>query len=185
MVSVFSLLLPILVAAVVVFVASSVIHLVLPYHKSDYAQLPEEEKIRTALKPLNIPPGDYVIPYASSMKEMQSEEFQQKSKEGPRSMLTIIPNGPPTMGKELVQWFLLCVVISLTAGYLAGAAYGPGSRYLDVFQFSGTVAFAAYGLGQVQASVWANRKWSTTIKNVIDGLIYALLTGGIFGWLWP
>jgi hypothetical protein len=34
-------------------------------------------------------------------------------------------------------------------------------------------------------SIWYSRAWINTIKSTIDGLIYALLTAGTFGWLWP
>ena len=36
-----------------------------------------------------------------------------------------------------------------------------------------------------QMSIWYRRAWSTTIKAMIDGAIYALLTAGAFAWLWP
>jgi hypothetical protein len=43
----------------------------------------------------------------------------------------------------------------------------------------------AYGLGNLSNSIWKGQPWSMTIKEVIDGLVYALLTAGTFGWLWP
>jgi len=36
-----------------------------------------------------------------------------------------------------------------------------------------------------QMSIWYRRSWSTTLKATLDGVIYGLLTGGAFGWLWP
>jgi hypothetical protein len=68
---------------------------------------------------------------------------------------------------------------------VAGAALGPGRPYLQVFRLAGTVAFAGYSLALLQHSIWYHRKWSTTFLSMFDGLIYALLTGGTFGWLWP
>ena len=63
--------------------------------------------------------------------------------------------------------------------------HGAGESYLHVFRFAGVTAFAGYSLGGWQESIWYQRKLSTTIKNTIDGLIYALFTAGVFGWLWP
>jgi hypothetical protein len=49
----------------------------------------------------------------------------------------------------------------------------------------GTAAFLAYGLANLSNSIWKGQTWSMTIKEVIDGLVFALLTAGTFGWLWP
>ena len=49
--------LPIIVSAVLVFVASSVIHMASPWHKSDYPKVPNEDRVREALRTLAIPPG--------------------------------------------------------------------------------------------------------------------------------
>ncbi len=185
MVSVLALWLPILLSAIAVFIASSIIHVVLTYHNSDFAPLPDEAGIRTALKPFTIPPGDYMIPHANSLKESQTEDYLNKTREGPVALLTVWENAPPTMGKSLTQWFIYSIVVGIFAGYIAGAAYGPDSRYLDVFQFAGTVAFLGYGLALVQNSIWNKKSWKATLYSVMDGLIYALLTAGIFGWLWP
>ena len=56
---------------------------------------------------------------------------------------------------------------------------------MTVFRYAGTTAFLGYALALLHDSIWYHRKWSTTIKHIIDGLIYALLTAGVFGWLWP
>jgi hypothetical protein len=104
---------------------------------------------------------------------------------GPVAVVTIRPAGPPFMGKALILWFLLAVVVSLVAGYVAGRALSPGADYLEVFRFVGTTALAGYVFGTWQQSIWFGRPWSTTLKTSFDGVVYALLTAGIFGWLWP
>lgn len=180
-----ALWLPILVSAVFVFVASSIIHMFLGWHNSDYPPMPDEAKFCDAVRPLAIPPGDYMIPRAKSTAEMRTPEFQEKLTAGPVMVITVIPNGPMTMGKSLGGWFVYSLVVSLFAAYIAGRALPPGSPYLQVFRFAGATAFAGYALGLWQMSIWYRRKWSTTIKSTIDGLIYALLTAGVFGWLWP
>jgi hypothetical protein len=180
-----SLWLPIVLSSVIVFVASSVIHMVLPWHKSDYPKLPNEDQVMNALRPLGIPPGDYVMPRAASQQDMRSPEFIEKMKKGPVVMMTVLPNGPTGMAKNLTQWFLFSVVMGVFAAYVAGRALPPGSPYLPVFRFAGVAAFLGYAGALWPFSIWYRRAWTTTIKATIDGLIYALLTAGTFGWLWP
>jgi hypothetical protein len=180
-----TLWLPILLSSVIVFVASSIIHMALPWHKSDYAKVPNEDKMMDALRPLAIPPGDYMVPRPPSMEAMKSPEFLEKMKQGPVMVVTVIPNGPMTMGKNLALWFLYSVVVGIFAAYVAGRALPVGAPYLRVFQIAGVTAFVGYSLALWQLSIWYRRAWSTTIKASVDGLIYALLTAGVFGWLWP
>jgi hypothetical protein len=180
-----ALWLPILLSAVIVFVASSVIHMVLPWHKSDYPKLPNEDQVMNALRPLNIPPGDYMMPRPANRQDMNSPAFLDKMKKGPVAMLTVMPSGPPTMGKSLTQWFLFSVVVGVFAAYVAGRALPAGAPYLAVFRFVGVAAFLAYAGALWPISIWYRRAWTTTIKGTIDGLLYGLLTAGTFGWLWP
>ena len=56
-------------------------------------------------------------------------------------------------------------------------------RVFDVI--SGTVAFLAYAGGHLPDAIWWGKPFSNAWKEVLDGLIYGLLTAGAFGWLWP
>ena len=185
MVDLTSLWLPILLSAVVVFIVSSIIHMATPWHKSDCKKLPDDSKVLDALRPFNLQPGDYVLPQASSMKDMKSPEFAEKMKKGPVVILTVRPNGMWKMGPTLGLWFLYSVVVGFFAAYIAGRALPEGAHYLQVFRFVGASAFMGYTFALWQFSIWYGRSWSTTIKSTIDGLLYALLTAGVFGWLWP
>jgi hypothetical protein len=185
MTGLFALWLPIVLAAVIVFVASSVIHMASPWHKSDYPKIPNEDRVRDALRPLAIPPGDYMVPRPSSRQEMTSPEFAAKVKQGPNLIVTVLPAGPWGMGRNLTMWFLYCVAVGVFAAYVAGRALPPGAEYLRVFRFVGVTAFIGYAVALWQMSIWYRRAWITTIKATVDGLIYALLTAGTFGWLWP
>jgi hypothetical protein len=180
-----SLWLPILLSAVLVFVASSILHMLLPWHKGDYPKLPDEERVRETLGALAIPPGDYMIPRPSSMEEMKSPAFQEKMKQGPVAILTVMPNGPGSMGKPLALWFLYCVVVGFFAAYVASRSLARGAAYMPVFQLVTVTAFIGYSLALWQMSIWYQRAWSTTVRATIDGAIYALLTAGAFAWLWP
>jgi hypothetical protein len=184
MVPVLSLAIPILASAVLVFVVSAIIHMVLPFHKNDLRRLPDEEKVQEALRPFGIPPGDYALPHmdASTMKDPQALERMTR---GPVAILTVIPNGPPSMGKSLALWFLYSVLVGVFAAYIAGRALGPGVSYLEVFRFVGASAFMGYAMALLQQSIWWAKNWGATLRSVADGLVYALLTAGVFGWLWP
>lgn len=185
MVTLLSLWLPIVLASVVVFVASSVIHMFLGYHAGDYAPLPGEDSVGAALRSANVPPGDYTMPYAGSMKAMGTPEFMEKMNRGPVALLTVRRPGPLNMGKQLGAWFVFILVVSTFAAYVTSRAVGAGADYVTVFRFAGTTAFVAYALGTWSESIWFGRKWSTTLKNTVDGLVYAVLTAGVFGWMWP
>ena len=180
-----SLWLPILLSAVFVFIASSIIHMATPFHKNDLRKFPNEDAVRNALRPLNLQPGDYGIPKPDSMKEMGSPEFQEKFKAGPVAFITVRPSGQMSMTGSLIQWFIYSLIVSLFAGYMTGVALAPGAEYLKVFQISGTVAFTGYALSLPQFSIWWGRSWATTLRSMTDGLLYGLLTAGTFGWLWP
>jgi hypothetical protein len=184
MVPLTALWLPIILAAVIVFVASSIMHTVLTYHQSDCKQIPDEEKVRAAMRAAGLTPGYYPFPYANH-KEMKSPAVVEKFKQGPVGLMTVLPSGPPAMGKYLVSWFGYCLIIGVFVAYLTGHTVAPGTNYLAVFRVAGTAAFMAFGLGQLSNSIWKGQPWSMTIKEVIDGLIYGLLTAGTFGWLWP
>jgi len=185
MTELYTLWLPILLSSVIVFIVSSVIHMASPWHKNDYPRVPNEDKVMDALRPFAIPPGDYMIPRPSSRQEMSSPEFAEKMKKGPVMILTVWSNGSAPMGKNLVLWFLYAAVVGLFTAYVAGRALPVGADYLQVFRFIGATAFMGYAVALWQMSIWYRRAWSTTIKATVDGLIYALLTAGTFGWLWP
>jgi hypothetical protein len=177
--------LPILLSAVFVFLASSIIHMATPWHKSEYPRVPNEDRVMDALRPLAIPPGDYMVPRPSNAQEMRSPEFAEKVKKGPVMVLTVMPNRLAPMAQNLILWFLYSVIVSVFAAYVAGRALPVGAEYLSVFRFAGVTAFLGYAAALWQMSIWYRRAWITTIKATVDGLIYALLTAGTFGWLWP
>lgn len=185
MVPITSLLIPIVLSAVLVFVASSVIHMVLGYHRDDLRGVPDEDAFQQAMRSFNLPSGDYGVPYARSMAEMKSAEFQRKCKEGPLVFMNVSTEAEASMGKSLGLWFVYSLIVSLFAAYVAGRALGPTNDYLSVFRFAGATAFAGYSLGLMQNSIWWRRNWRMTLLSMFDGLIYALLTAGVFGWLWP
>jgi hypothetical protein len=185
MVPLSSLIIPIVLSAVLVFIASSVIHMALPLHRNDLRKVPQEDAVLDALRPFNLQPGDYALPYAGSPSAMKDPGFIDRMTKGPVAFITVVPSGPPAMGPSLALWFVYTLIVSFCAAYVAGRALAPGAHYLQVFRFAGCAAFLAYSLALMQNSIWWKRNWSMTLKTMFDGLIYAGLTAGAFGWLWP
>jgi len=185
MVPVLSLWLPVIVAAVIVFVVSSVIHMFSGLHKNDFRRTPKEDETMDALRGLNIPPGDYLLPCPGPGQGMGSPEFIAKTNKGPRVLMTVMPAGPFSMTSNLVNWFIYCVVVGFFTAYVTGVALAPGTDYLKVFQIAGCVSFMGYALALPQPSIWYSKSWATTFKGMFDGLVYGLMTAGTFGWLWP
>jgi len=179
-----ALWLPILLSAVIVFVASSIMHTVLPYHQNDYHKLPDEDNLLASLRATGLKRGLYVFPFCTH-KEMKSPAIMEKYKQGPVGMVTVFPSGPPAMGKFMGLWFVYCLIVAFFVAYLTAHTVAPGAHYLVVFRVAGTAAFLAYGLGHLSNGIWKGQTWSATIKEVFDGLVFGLLTAGTFGWLWP
>jgi len=175
--------LPIVLSAVFVFLVSSVLHMLVPLHKSDFEPLPNESEVLAAMREHGVGPGDYMFPHCDDMKALGSPEMLAKFEQGPVGNMTVLPPGPPAMGKALGQWFVYCLVISVFVAYVASFAVGAGADYMEVFRLTGTVAFLGYGVGAATNSIWKGVKWSSTWKFVFDGLLYALATAGTFGWL--
>ncbi|WP_291272380.1 hypothetical protein [Geothrix sp.] len=184
-VSLTQLWLPILLAAVFVFVASSLVHMVLKWHNSDYRALENEDEVRAAIRKSSPAPGQYVIPHCPGMKDMEKPEIQQKYQEGPVGFLVLSPNGLPAMGKALGLWFVYALAVAFMAAYVASRTLAPGTHYLQVFRVVGAVSFLTYAGGSVQMGIWMGKPWRSVVKDLVDGLIYGLVSAGAFGWLWP
>ena len=177
--------LPILISAILVFIASSIIHMLSPWHKSDYPRLANEDAFRAAVGPLDLPPGDYMIPRPQSREDLKSPEFLEKTNQGPNVIMTVLPKGMMGMGRSLLLWFVYLIIVGVLCAYVVGRSTPPGALYMHVFQLVSTVAFIAYGVALWQMSIWYRRSWNITVKATVDALIYGLLTAGVFGWLWP
>jgi hypothetical protein len=184
MISAMSLWLPVLVSAVFVFIVSSVIHMVLTYHRRDFKAVPSEDSVMEALRGFNIPLGEYFMPHVEDPKARETDEFMARVEKGPVAFLTVIPANY-NMGSKLLMWFIYCILVGLFTAYLAGLSLEQGAQYMAVFRFTGTAAFGAYAFALLQNSIWYARSWRTTLKSMLDGFIYATVTAGTFGWLWP
>lgn len=181
-----ALWLPILVSAVAVFVVSSIIHMTPLWHKTDYPRSANEDRVLDALRPIGLPPGDYLMPRPANTAEMRSPEFKAKMQRGPAVLLTVMPPWTGSMVSNLSQWFVYCLIVSVFAAYIAGSALPPGAAtFAATCRYVGVTAFAAYTLALWQMSIWYRRAWSMTLKSTFDGVIYALVTCAVFAWMWP
>jgi hypothetical protein len=185
MITIPSLWAPIVLSAILVFFAAFLAWVVLPHHKSDWRPVGDEAGLLESLGKQRLSPGQYSFPYMRDMNEMKNPEMMKKIEKGPVGFLVVMPSGPPAMGKNMALSFVYYLVVSVVAAYLAGRLLPQGADYLAVFRVAGTVSFVAYSAAHVSNAIWFGFSWSSTIKNVVDGLVYGLLTGGAFGWLWP
>ncbi len=177
--------LPIILAAVAVFGTSSLLHMLFKYHNSDYRGFSNEEEVAAAIRKGNPAPGQYAIPYCPDPKEMAKPEMVARYASGPVGLFLARKPGPVSMGPYLGPWFVLNLVIASFCAYLASRTLPAGAEYLTVFRVTGTAAFLAYAAGSWSGGVWMGVPWSSVIKATFDGLVYALVTGGVFGWRWP
>ncbi len=181
-----ALWLPILLSAVVVFVISSLIHMVFKWHANDYGTFSNEDAVRDAIRAGNPTPGRYVFPFCQDMKDMAGDEMKRKYEEGPVGHMTIGPNGPHNMGKYLGQWFLWSLAIAAIVGYLVARVYGlDPARAVGAAKLVGAISFIAHGFGTVTESIWMLRPWSSTAKHLLDAALYGLGSAAVFYWLWP
>lgn len=180
-----TLWLPIVVSAVFVFIASFILHMALPWHKRDYRKVPQEDSVMDALRPFNLPAGDYMLPDCRGAADMKSPAFQEKLNKGPVAILTVFPNGCLGMGKSLFLWFVYLLAVGVFTAYVAFHGKHVGDDYGEAFHLRFVTSFLGYGAALWQMSIWYRRSWGTTIRYTIDSLIYAAVTAATFGWLWP
>jgi hypothetical protein len=185
MISVIDLWLPIVASAVAVFLASWLLHMLLTYHKKDYKPLPNEAELMEAMRRAGVSRGSYVFPHCPNPKDMGSPEMKKKYEAGPVGMMSVWPSGVPNMGKMLGLWFFFCILVSSFVACLAGRVLAPGAVPEAVCWLTGGMAFLAYCLAEFVGPIWKGQTWSATLKLMIDGLVYAVVTGGVFAWLWP
>ncbi len=180
-----SLWMPILATAVLIFIASSLIHMVFKWHNSDYKKLANEDDVRAAIRAGSPEPGQYVLPHCTDMKAMGSEEMMKKFTEGPVAFMSIRKSGPPNMGPCLMQWFIYSVAIAAICGCVAAGAVGFGARAHEGGHVVGMMSFLAYVGGSVQMGIWMGKPWGSVAKDALDGLIYAVISAVTFMYMWP
>lgn len=177
--------LPILLSAFFIFIVSSIIHMLLPYHKSNYRKMANEDAVLEAMRNNGMKPGCYMFPCGESMKDWDSPEMKAKREKGPIGLLTVVgPNGF-SIGRSLILWVIYTLIIGFLVAYIGWHTLEVGAQYRAVFRITGAASLLVYTIGHLHNSIWSGAEWSTTCKHMFDGLLYSLVTAGTFGWLWP
>ena len=183
-VSAFSLWLPILVAAIVVFVASFLAWMVLPHHKPDFKGLRDEDDFLSSLRARKPEAGQYAFPFCDDYSKLKDPEYKKKYEAGPHGMMLVWP-GPPNMAKALALTFVFYLVVGFCVGYLGAFSLERGAGFMEVFRVTGAAAIFVYTLGFIPNAIWFGRTLRSVVMDVIDCVIYGILTGLIFSWMWP
>lgn len=179
--SILTLWQPILVAAVLTFIAGSVIWMAMPWHKKDWSKTSNEEAVGNALR--GLAPGQYNIPHCPDPSDFKKPEVVEKFTKGPIAFITVLPSGAPNMAPQMLMMFAYNLFIAVLCAYFVSRTAPVNADYMDIFRISSAIAFISYGVAFVQESVWFGRPWSSTVKTFLDAAIYAGVTGGVFGWL--
>jgi hypothetical protein len=180
-----ALWLPILLSAVFVFIASSVIHMALPWHKKDYLGVPQADQVAAALRPHAIPPGDYMLPKPDTMQQLRSPEYLDRVAKGPVIVMTVMPNVMMPIGPMLAKWFVYIIGVVFIAAAVASTLMPRSADSHLVVHTIGVISFLGFAAALWQMAIWYRRSWVTTLKSTIDGLVYAAITAATFAWLWP
>jgi hypothetical protein len=161
--------------------------MVLPYHRTDVRKLPvdKEDQVLDALNRIAVAPGDYAVPHAGGSAGMRDPAFIAKATKGPLAFMTLAPGSAPSMGPYLALWFVYCLVVSAITAYIVWRLFGRMHGFGGLFRLGSAIAFVSYGMALPQMSIWYRRSWATTIKSLIDSVIYGVVTGAAFGYLWP
>jgi hypothetical protein len=179
--SLLSLWLPILLSGIALFFASFAAWMILPHHKKEWIGLPNEDAVMRELSSDNLPPGQYCFPYAATPADMKSETYKAKMQAGPRGTITLW-KAPPNMGVNMLCTVLFFLVANFVIAYLAAMVLPPGEDRMRVFRFVGTAGVLTYGTANILNGIWFGRKM---VSDIVDGVVYGLITGAIFALLWP
>lgn len=175
---------PIVVSAVIVWIASAIVWTAMPHRKAEWSEVPDEDAFRAFLSDGGFKPGYYMFPCCCDHAKMKDPAVKERMAKGPFGVLNIWTHRR-SMGVSMAESFLLNLVVSFFVAYVAWHALQPGADYLKVFQITGVSAFMAYSLGQLGGGIWFGMTARSMVYTVIEGLVYGGLTAGVFGWLWP
>jgi hypothetical protein len=157
----------------------------MPHHKKDFKGVPDEDNVLEAMRTGGVKPGVYFFPFCEDRGKMNDPDMVAKMEEGPMGTMTVMPPGPPAMGKPMVLQAVYFLIATILVAYIGAVALAPGTPYLTVFRIIATAAILAYAGAHAPRSIWFGRPWGHTFKEIVDGVVYGLLTAGIFASMWP
>jgi len=185
MIGPFALWMPILVSAVFVFITLMIVHMIPGWHQRDMSAVPGEDRVMEMLRGLSVQPGEYRFPYGNTTKEMQAPAFIEKMKSGPVGTMTVRPSGELPFGRMMGGWFVYSLFIGGLVAFITGHTRTAGEPFLEVFCVSAAAAFGCYSVAHWQNWIWWGKSTRYTLTYTVDGILYAIVTGATFAWLWP
>lgn len=179
--TVLELWLPILLAGVACHVASTLAWTVLPHHKPEYRGAGDKEgALMDWVAQSGLAPGNYVFPHCQDMQEARSEDYARRQGKCV-GMLSIWP-GPVNMSRAIVQTLVFFLVAAFVIGYVASIGLPEGAQRSDVFRLVFTVGVLTHCFAKFPHVFWFPTRYA---MSVVDGVVYAALTAGVFTLLWP
>lgn len=185
MVALTDLWLPILISAIAIFFLSFLMWMVLPHHRKDFGAVPDEDGLMSTLRAQGVKPGLYAIPHCGDPAQMKDEVWMKKRNDGPSGFLNVVPTGAWHMGGALGRWFVLVFAISVVTAYVGTIALPAGAEFMTVYRLTGACLLLAFCSNLFSDCIWKNHPLKMVMMHAFDGVVYALVAGGIFGWLWP
>jgi hypothetical protein len=176
--------LPILLSAAAVWIVSIIASMALPHHKQDFIGLPDEDGFMDDLRKRGIKPGNYIYPDFRGREAIKSEKIQKALNDGPVGHLHVWKT-PLTMGDKMAATFIVYLVVSTLIAYLTRIALPGPAEFARVFRVAATASILAYCFSFIPSAIWWGSYKRTIVANVIDGILYAAITGAIFAWRWP
>jgi hypothetical protein len=174
--------LPIVVSVVAVFVASGIV-ITLPYHRSDWKKLGDEDGFLDAVRGQKLGAGTYMFP-SCAPADVKTPEGKARFEKGPWGTVTVLA-GKPSMGSALPRWLAYLLLVSSAIAFLVGHFVPKGGNVHGVFHQALAAAAIVYGGEPITGWIWEGKPGSFVAKSVLDGVIYAFLTAAVFAWLWP
>jgi hypothetical protein len=182
-----ALWLPILVSGVAVWFASALFWMAIGHHNKDVDAIPNEQEFIETIRRFGLKPGNYGYPDFQKCKSLPKEErakFYKDWDKNPSGLLRVW--APANMGVNMFLTFFFCLVTSAVIAYLGWAALKhSGEPFAHVMQILGTAGILAYCFASFPNDIWFQKSKRAMLTNLIDGLVFGLLTGAIFAWLWP
>jgi hypothetical protein len=176
--------LPIVVATVLCFISGAILHMMIPLHRKDWRPLPDEDAVLAVLKRIGVTPGNYMFP-AADMTKMKDPVFLQRMAENPGGVMTVRPPGGIVMGPYLLKQFVYHLIISIFVAFAVSRLLHVGDAHGAVLHFTALVAGLAYIGALFPEAIWYHQPGNYVIAKVVDGIVWALLTGLAFSWLGP
>lgn len=175
--------LPILVCGVAVFMCSFLVWAVLPHHRDDWAALPNAESFRDDLKARGIAPGMYIFPKMGG-KECNTPEGKANFERAPAGVITVFAKS--SMPKNMFCTFLVFLIASVLIAYVAWHIRPDlAGGFADRFQVLGTLGILTYCFSFLPNMIWFQSGKRAMVNGIVDGVLYGVVTGATFSWLWP